>query len=133
MSDICPMQSCLFYCQGRCFLEETRNPGRDGSHTCRRLTWLLQRWDDFLDRADVFDLTEKEARRVWDTLFQKYMKKLPPCPEPDSRHGKYERAFIGAVPGCPCLIQTLCLLTMPCCSGKCSSFTGHPASERAWR
>ena len=113
--------ACVFYIQGVCFHPEAARPGFDPAWRCVRLTQLLERWDDFLDRAEAFGLAEETAARIWSARMDGFVLRRKDCPSP-ARFPAVAGASVdaeGAVLGCPHLWQGACLLALPGCEGVC--------------
>ena len=116
--------ACVFYIQGVCFHPEAARPGFDPAYGCARLAQLLERWDDFLDRAEAFGLSEETAARIWSARMDGFVLRRKECPSP-ARFPAVADAPVdaeGAVLGCPHLRQGACLLTMPGCEGVCAHY-----------
>lgn len=119
--------ACVFYIQGVCFHPEAARPGFDPAWRCVRLTQLLERWDDFLDRAEAFGLAEETAARIWSARMNGFVLRRKDCPSP----ARFSAA--GAPPpgvedaegealGCPHLWRGVCLLALPECRGACERY-----------
>lgn len=110
-----PAVGCTHYMQGRCLYEERLNPGY---HTAWRCV-VLARWeavyDEFLDRAENFGLSEKDLGALWSRRFDRLAEESVPCP--DVRAGDAE-----TMPECRHLEGEICVLRLPECSGQCVNF-----------
>jgi len=110
-----PAVGCVHFHAGRCLYEERLNPGL---HTAWRCT-VLARWetvyDEFLDRAENFGLSEAELGLLWSRRFERLAEESVPCP--DVREGDSE-----SMPECLHLLEELCLLRLPECAGPCERF-----------
>ena len=77
-------------------------------------------WDDFLDRAEAFDLSEAVAARIWSGRKHGRAGKDANClcreaPVPSEPE---------AVAECRYRFHNACLLAMPLCGGRCERFAG---------
>lgn len=120
-----PGHACLFYIQGVCVYPEAANLGRDPAWRCARLAQLLERWDDFLDRAEAFGLSEETAARIWSARMNGFVLRRRECPSParfPAADGAPPVDAEGAVLGCPHLWRGACLLALPGCEGVCDQY-----------
>ena len=120
-----PGHACAFYIQGVCFYQEAARPGCNPAYRCVRLSQLLDRWDDFLDRAEAFGLSEETAARIWSARMEGFVLRCKDCPcaaRFPAAAGAPPADAEGAVLGCPHLRQGACLLTMPGCEGVCAHY-----------
>ncbi len=90
------------------------NPGFSPGFRCLREQALCLDFDAFLDRAEAFGLTEKEAARIWNA--RNHRRALRACP-----HNRLEE-LSGAGLDCVWLLEGACLLSMPRCEGVCPHF-----------
>lgn len=122
-----PGRACSFYILGVCFYPEAVRPGYDPAYRCGCLLRLTERWDDFLDRAEAFGLSEETAGRIWNARANTFLYSRKDCPsarmplplENDDASSFDEE---GEVLGCPHLRQGACLLTLPRCEGICMHY-----------
>lgn len=105
---------------GFCLWDEMHNPGHAEHRLCIRLTALSGEWDDFLDRAEAFRLTEQEASRIWERRKHPALTEPGVCPVPAVADGG-EHAGAPLL-DCPYLFHTACLLVMPDCPGVCGKY-----------
>ena len=112
-------------------------PAHSGpAHHCVRLAQLLERWDDFLDRAEAFGLSEETAARIWSARMNGFVLRRKECPSPArfpaaAAPPRYAEGVEGAEDaedaegealGCPHLWQGACLLALPECRGVCAQY-----------
>ncbi len=114
-------RTCRYYSGGVCLYSETVNPGLEPDLRCPVLAGMIADWDNFLDRAEVFGLSERLAARIWN----------------DRKHGCggrgadcLQRDFSAPVTpetlaGCRHRFQNACLLAMPACGGPCERFVSQ--------
>lgn len=113
-------RNCRFFLQGVCLWDELHNPGYDRARLCVRLASLSGEWDDFLDRAEAFGLTEEEACRIWERRRHPGLTRPDLCPVPFvSGGGDHAGA---PLLDCTHLFNTACLLAMPGCPGVCGRY-----------
>lgn len=121
-----PAPACRHYRLGACLLAERRNPGLDRNQACLRLDRLMSDFDAFLDRAEAFGLSERDAARIWDGRRHKALEAPRLCPHPNP-------GGIGQSPGggldCLYLFRLACLLRMARCTGRCEFFSKPPDAE----
>ncbi|GAB7080349.1 hypothetical protein [Megalodesulfovibrio paquesii] len=135
-----PGQGCHYYWNGRCLLEERRNPGLEQAWRCRVLLAWGEAYDHFLDQAEVFALADETAMGIW----RQRMKKLG---HPRLWCGEYVLAPDGddlpdlppgispedvATVGCLHQLEDMCLKELPACAGVCAHFEprrDHDAAE----
>ena len=142
-----PGHACVFSIQGVCVHPQTALPGP--AHGCARLARLLERWDDFLDRAEAFGLSEETAARIWSARMNGFVLRRKECPAParfPAAAGRPPFGAEGAAPvdaegaapvdaegaapidaegaalGCPHLWRGACLLALPECRGVCAQY-----------
>lgn len=110
-----PGTSCRHFALGRCLYEEALNPGYHEAWRCS----VLRRWeavyDEFLDRAERFDLEETNLPELWRRRFNTPGEGEPDCPS-------YEPGLIRDMPECRHLFADLCLLELPECHGQCRNY-----------
>jgi hypothetical protein len=107
-----PGRQCRHFVQGRCFLEEHRNPGLDQTVRCGVFLRLCEAFDAHVHRSEAFGLDEAAAARIWNERFPRLIDRDDCCR--DYRHGDND-AFLGCVHG----EGDICLLSMPPCPGQC--------------
>jgi len=110
-----PAVGCRHFEQGRCLYEERLNPGYHTAWRCLVLARWEAVYDEFLDRAESFNLTETELGRLWSRRFARLAEEGLPCP--DVRVGDAE-----SMPECRHLLEEICLLRLPDCAGQCGNF-----------
>jgi len=110
-----PGTGCRSLYQGRCLYEEQLNPGLATNTRCG----VLRRWEaayeEFLDRAESFGLTESSVPDLWRRRFERLAGIEVDCPD-------YVPAPGGDMPECRHLFADLCLLRLPECPGTCRNF-----------
>ena len=117
--------ACAFYIQGVCFYPAAARPGFDPAYGCARLAQLLERWDDFLDRAEAFGLSEETAARIWSARMNDFVLRHKDCPSPARFPALTDASPVdaeGEILGCPHLWQGACLRTLPGCEGVCGQY-----------
>lgn len=122
-----PGNACAFYVAGVCFYPEAVNPGYDPAYRCRRLLRLTERWDDFIDRAEAFGLSEEMAGRIWNAREHGQLYSRKRCPAAWPLVSSEPPALLppdeeGEALGCAHLWQGTCLLTLPRCEGVCMRY-----------
>ncbi|NJB66642.1 hypothetical protein GGQ74_000282 [Desulfobaculum xiamenense] len=110
-----PGDRCMYFRMGRCLYEEMANPGYHERFRCSMLSNLENAYDDFLDRAEAFNLDEELAGRIWQTFLERFVRTGIDCP--DYVPGEWE-----GVAGCALALGFLCLKALPECEGQCSRF-----------
>lgn len=109
-----PGGDCRFFRQGRCLYEERLNPGYHGQWRCGVVRRLEDDYDDFVYRAERFDILDKTAGAIWEKRFKEMIEAGPTCP----RLGGQGESFMD----CTWLAGDICLLELPECSGICRRF-----------
>lgn len=123
-----PGRACSFYILGSCFYPEAARPGYDPAYRCGPLLRLMERWDDFLDRAEAFGLSEGTAGRIWSARASAFLYSRKDCPSvrrtplPPEKNSALPADEEGEILGCPHLRQGACLLTLPRCEGICMHY-----------
>ena len=110
-----PAVGCRSFQQGRCLYEELLNPGLQKSWRCLVLARWEAVYDDFLDRAENFGLTEVELGVLWSKRFERLAEESVPCPDVCAGDGE-------SMPECLHLLADICLLRLPECTGQCERF-----------
>jgi hypothetical protein len=110
-----PAIGCRYFQQGRCLYEEFLNPGLHTAWRCLVLARWESVFDDFLDRAENFGLSEAESGALWRKRFERLAEEAVPCPDLLSADGE-------AMPECRHLLADSCLLRLPECLGQCERF-----------
>ncbi len=123
-----PGAGCAHFENGRCLYEERLNPGLDKALRCVILNRLERAYDDFLRQADIFELGEGEALRIWEDRFSRLVGQQSDCQ--DYLPGDNENFL-----GCVFALGDLCLKAFPPCGGQCPRFApragakGHKTPE----
>lgn len=110
-----PAVGCQCFHLGRCLYEERLNPGLHKAWRCSVLARWETVYDEFLDRAENFGLSEAELGLLWSRRFERLAEESLPCP--DVRPGDGE-----SMPECLHLLEDICLLRLPECAGPCEHF-----------
>jgi hypothetical protein len=110
-----PAVGCRFFQQGRCLYEERLNPGFHTAWRCLVLARWESVYDDFLDRAENFGLSEVELGVLWHKRFERLAEESVPCPDLLAGDGE-------SMPECRYLLEDICLLRLPECAGQCERF-----------
>lgn len=110
-----PAFGCQSYYMGRCLYEEQLNPGLHTQWRCSVLARWESVYDDFLNRAENFDLPETELARLWRLRFERLAEESIDCPD-------FESTLSEAMPECLHLFVDICLLRLPECSGQCKHY-----------
>lgn len=119
---------CLYYSQGACLYSEVLNPGRDEALRCVRLVQLMEEWDDFLDRAEAFNLSEEVASRIWNSRHHAALDLRKVCPVTAPVH--IRQGLDSEELDCLHLFQGACRLAMPRCMGQCDRFVSRRGKMR---
>ena len=115
-----PAPGCVFSRHGFCLREEEENPGYHTGYACRRLAAFVRQWDDFLDRAEAFHLSERTAAAIWNA--RRHVLQAPPswCPPENATREPQELVR------CCYFHHGACAATMPrCVGGECSLYKGN--------
>lgn len=123
MAEAVPMPLCRFYLQGACWYAEALNPGRNAAHRCLRLAELMIDWDDFLDRAECFGLSEQAAARIWNGRRHAALTSKTLCAFRLPQEAESGTTETGPV--CSYLRDGACLLAMPRCKGRCFAYAAR--------
>lgn len=99
-----------------CLWAEHRNPGLRPEFHCARLERLMEDLDAFLDRAEVFGLSDAQAERLYRARREKPLSRSN-CPL--QTHEETATATAGAIAGCGFFLQGLCLKRLPSCTTPC--------------
>jgi hypothetical protein len=113
-----PAVGCRHFIQGRCLYEEHLNPGYHAAWRCIVLARWESVYDEFLDRAENFSLSETELGVLWGRRFERLAEESVPCPDVLPGDGE-------SMPECSRLLEDLCLLRLPECPGQCEHFQLH--------
>lgn len=113
-----PASGCRSYHQGRCLYEEQLNPGLDQGLRCRVLAHWESVYDDFLNRAENFNLAEDELAALWRKRFERLSEEAIDCPD-------FTPTIMEAMPECRHLFVDICLLRLPECLGHCRNYRLH--------
>jgi hypothetical protein len=113
-----PAFGCRSYHCGRCLYEEQLNPGLDTSLHCAVLAKWEGVYDDFLNRAELFDVDEQELARLWRLRFERLAQEAIDCPD-------FTPALAETMPECRHLFVDICLLRLPVCHGHCKNYRLH--------
>ena len=76
-----PAFGCRSYHGGRCLYEEQLNPGYDQRLRCQVLAKWEAVYEDFLNRAEQFNLTEQDLAGLWRARFERLAGEAIDCPE----------------------------------------------------
>ncbi|MUM78365.1 hypothetical protein GKC30_12040 [Pseudodesulfovibrio sp. F-1] len=116
MADILslPGDVCRHHMRGRCLYEEHLNPGYCAAWRCMAIARWESAFDDFLVRAERFDLGQEQAASLWERRFSRMIRSFD-CEryEPDSGE---------EMPACVHLCDGLCCQALPPCEGRCRHF-----------
>lgn len=121
-----PAAGCDYFRQGRCLYKERLNPGLHTAWRCVVLARWERVYDEFLDRAESFGLSERDLAALWSRRFERLAEESAPCP--DLLAGECE-----SMPECLHLMEDICLLRLPECSGRCENFrrSENPSTPRS--
>ena len=117
-----PGHGCLFHVRGVCFYPEAASPGHDPAYRCGQLLRLTARWDDFLDRAEAFGLSEELAGRIWNARANEVLYSRRHCPAFCPSESDEALDAEGEALGCPYLLRGTCLPALPRCEGICEHY-----------
>jgi len=110
-----PGDGCRHHTNQRCLYEEHLNPGYGTSWRCR----VLMRWetafDEFLERAEAFNVAQDAVPDLWGRKFERMARQAFDCEE-------YVFVQGGEAPACAHILDGLCHLALPPCEGRCRHF-----------
>ncbi|MFW5487055.1 MAG: hypothetical protein ACNI3A_01285 [Desulfovibrio sp.] len=90
---------------------------------CRVLLEWERAHDEFIDRAECFNLPDAQAGALWERLFLSMQGKCSRCDE-------YEAGGdLGEAIDCRHFVDGLCLKALPVCEGICREFTPMSIQE----
>jgi hypothetical protein len=118
-----PGDKCRFYKFGRCHYEETLNPGYNANFRCRLLAEWEGRFEEFVSRADRFNLDPETAGRIWAERMRSFYTGESECDQ-------FERGGSRSEIECVHAFLDVCLLKLPQCLGQCSHFQLRARGER---
>jgi hypothetical protein len=98
--------------------EEQLNPGLDAGLRCTVLAKWEGVYEDFLNRAELFELDEKELGGLWRKRFERLAEEAIDCPD-------FTPALAETMPECRHLFVDICLLRLPECHGHCKNYRLH--------
>jgi hypothetical protein len=110
-----PGNRCRFYKFGRCHYEETLNPGYHLEFRCRLLSEWEDRFEEFVSRAERFNLDPETAGKIWAERMRSFY-------ETGSECDRFERGGTMSEIECIHAFLDVCLLKLPECAGQCSHF-----------
>lgn len=110
-----PGRECLYYRNGCCLREEYRNPMLNRDWRCLVLKQWEKAHDDFIDRAERFQLDEEDAGKLWERIFL-------PMQKDYSRCRMYTPGVSDEAIDCTSFLGGLCLKLLPPCKGVCRNF-----------
>jgi len=113
-----PAFGCRSYHGGRCLYEEQLNPGYDQRLRCQVLAKWEAVYEDFLNRAEQFNLTEQDLAGLWRARFERLAGEAIDCPD-------FTPALAETMPECRHLFVDICLLRLPQCRGHCKNYRLH--------
>lgn len=132
LSKVTPMPGtrCVHYKQGRCLLEERRNPGLHVSWQCVVLAQWESAYDHFLNQAEAFQLEIALATRIWARRLGGMLHQPGQCEEYHPRQDEAGEEQDDDVLACAHAWTGLCLLRLPLCQGICKDFEhGEPPGD----
>lgn len=127
-----PARSCRFYVRRVCFHAEAVNPGFNPRYQCARLVRLFSAWDDFLDRAEAFGLSEKLAADIWNGREKSLSSSCPSLPAGRNHVPSFAGQSGGADMfcdartepfSCSMFCRGACLRAMPLCLARCGRYS----------
>ncbi len=110
-----PAGGCRFHLRGRCLYPERLNPGYTRAWRCEVLESWEKVFDDFLRRAEAFNLEQREVNELWATQFERLTRGGIDC-------RKYEHDPSREPPACMHLYEGLCIPALPECEGRCRHY-----------
>lgn len=116
-----PGNDCHHFVHGRCLYEEHLNPGYNRRWRCSVLLSWEDSYDDFLLRAEAFQLEAATAAGLWEGRIERLVEAAPGC-------GDFVSGGDGAT-GCANAVSELCLAALPVCEGRCRKFTPREDGE----
>ena len=123
INDDAPHEACLHHRCGHCLFPERDNPGYHSEFKCSVLARWIESYDDFIRRADAFNLSEEISTSIWEKRFASKPVTRRDCA--DYLPGNGEDAL-----DCRWFEHTLCLLRLPVCTECCDHFmTNGPESK----
>ncbi|WP_419787772.1 hypothetical protein [Pseudodesulfovibrio sp.] len=116
-----PGEGCRHFQCGRCLYEEHLNPGYDAGYRCDVLEHWADAYEAFLVRAESFRVEPDAVPELWALQFQRLARKTFRCE-------RFEYDAEAGAPACLHVAESLCLLCLPVCEGRCRHYHGAPAT-----
>lgn len=110
-----PGDGCAYHMKGHCLYAESVNPGYHAEWRCRVLKKWEEAYDHFMCQADNFRLDIKTAGMIWEQRLSRLMLREGRCPNFVTSRGRSPL-------DCCHIYDTLCLLALPRCVGKCRNY-----------
>lgn len=110
-----PGEGCRFYKYGHCHYEESLNPGFHKRFRCKLLVAWESDFEDFIARAERFNLDPETAGRIWSEKMKSLRGRADACEDFQQGGGASEI-------GCLHAYLDVCLLALPLCRGQCTHF-----------
>lgn len=108
-------EGCPHCLGGRCLYEEHLNPGLCQDYRCAVVRRLCRAFDDFVLRADNFNLSDEQAEALWQVWFPATLAKEGNCQD-------YLPGGTTSFPDCVYAAGDLCLQAFPLCPGRCPRY-----------
>ncbi len=110
-----PGYGCRHHTSGRCLYQEHLNPGYATDWKCRVLLRWEVAFDEFLERAEIFGVSQQAVPDLWERKFNRLAREAFDC--------KQYRHCAGAdAPACLHAYDGLCRQELPECEGRCRHF-----------
>ena len=110
-----PGHGCRHHISGRCLYQEHLNPGYATAWRCRVLLHWEAAFDDFLARAEAFDVAQHAVPDLWNRKFERMARDAFDCAD-------YVYSPDADVPACAHVTDGLCREELPPCQGRCRHF-----------
>ncbi len=110
-----PGTGCKHHLHSCCLYQEHLNPGYMAEWRCRVLFKWEKAFDDFLERAEVFNVSQDAVAGLWLKTFERMAREKFECSE-------YEYSSGTELPSCRYAHNNLCLCRLPSCEGRCRHF-----------
>ena len=117
-----PGDGCRHHTVERCLYQEHLNPGYTTGWKCRVLLRWETAFDEFLERAESFNLSQHAVPDLWERKFERLAREAFDCEE-------YVYCAGADAPSCVHAHDGLCRLVLPPCEGRCRHFSIDETTE----
>lgn len=117
-----PGQGCRHHIAGRCLYEEHLNPGYAAEYRCSVLVRWETAFDNFLERAESFNVAQDAVPDVWGRQFERMAREAFDCE-------LYSYAPDVGAPACAHNHDGLCRHALPVCEGRCRHYAIQRSPE----